>query len=171
MYNIVFFEYLYSATFLLMSADDFLFFLLNYNSKKSTVSVVMFEIFLLKYNRNLVEMKTKKYRSSNVFGRQVVRTNHSCSLARAGSQFTSVHHLYLSLWILRVFLFHRYYSATILQMSGVRDDKLAIWLAGIATLTNFLFTLLGVWLVERVGRRKLTLGSIVGTPLRVNTIS
>uniref|UniRef100_A0A3P8VYZ0 Proton myo-inositol cotransporter n=1 Tax=Cynoglossus semilaevis TaxID=244447 RepID=A0A3P8VYZ0_CYNSE len=56
-----------------------------------------------------------------------------------------------------------YYSATILQMSGVRDDKLAIWLAGIATLTNFLFTLLGVWLVERVGRRKLTLGSIVGT--------
>ncbi|XP_076007864.1 proton myo-inositol cotransporter-like [Genypterus blacodes] len=58
-----------------------------------------------------------------------------------------------------------YYSATILQMSGVRDDRLAIWLAGIATLTNFLFTLLGVWLVERVGRRKLTLWSIVGTSL------
>lgn len=47
-------------------------------------------------------------------------------------------------------------------MSGVRDDKLAIWLAGLTTLTNFLFTLLGVWLVERVGRRKLTLGSILG---------
>ncbi|XP_061922714.1 proton myo-inositol cotransporter-like [Entelurus aequoreus] len=58
-----------------------------------------------------------------------------------------------------------YYSATILQMSGVRDDHLAIWLAGLATLTNFLFTLLGVWLVERVGRRKLTLGSIVCTCL------
>ncbi|XP_049616200.1 proton myo-inositol cotransporter [Syngnathus scovelli] len=58
-----------------------------------------------------------------------------------------------------------YYSATILQMSGVRDDRLAIWLAGLTTLTNFLFTLLGVWLVERVGRRKLTLGSIVGTCL------
>lgn len=57
---------------------------------------------------------------------------------------------------------HRYYSATILQMSGVRDDRLAIWLAGLTTLTNFLFTLLGVWLVERVGRRKLTLGSIIG---------
>lgn len=56
----------------------------------------------------------------------------------------------------------RYYSATILQMSGVRDDRLAIWLAGLTTLTNFLFTLLGVWLVERVGRRKLTLGSILG---------
>uniref|UniRef100_A0A3Q2XPH2 Solute carrier family 2 member 13 n=1 Tax=Hippocampus comes TaxID=109280 RepID=A0A3Q2XPH2_HIPCM len=56
-----------------------------------------------------------------------------------------------------------YYSATILQMSGVRDDRLAIWLAGLTTLTNFLFTLLGVWLVERVGRRRLTLGSIAGT--------
>ncbi|XP_056132419.1 proton myo-inositol cotransporter-like [Lampris incognitus] len=58
-----------------------------------------------------------------------------------------------------------YYSATILQMSGVRDERLAIWLAGLTAFTNFLFTLLGVWLVERVGRRKLTLGSIMGTCL------
>uniref|UniRef100_A0AAY4BKS4 Proton myo-inositol cotransporter n=1 Tax=Denticeps clupeoides TaxID=299321 RepID=A0AAY4BKS4_9TELE len=58
-----------------------------------------------------------------------------------------------------------YYSATILQMSGIRDDKLAIWLVAVTAFTNFLFTLLGVWLVERVGRRRLTLGSIVGTSL------
>uniref|UniRef100_H3CYR6 Proton myo-inositol cotransporter n=1 Tax=Tetraodon nigroviridis TaxID=99883 RepID=H3CYR6_TETNG len=64
-----------------------------------------------------------------------------------------------------------YYSATILQMSGVRDDKLAIWLAGLTTLTNFLFTLLGVWLVERVGRRKLTLGSILGTCLSLSLLA
>lgn len=63
----------------------------------------------------------------------------------------------------------RYYSATILQMAGVRDDRLAIWLAGLTTLTNFLFTLLGVWLVERVGRRKLTLGSIIGKSLKMST--
>lgn len=71
---------------------------------------------------------------------------------------------YYSLTLLFLFslMLHRYYSATILQMSGVRDDRLAIWLAGLTTLTNFLFTLLGVWLVERVGRRKLTLGSIIG---------
>ncbi|KAG7251805.1 hypothetical protein CRUP_038886 [Coryphaenoides rupestris] len=56
-----------------------------------------------------------------------------------------------------------YYSATILQMSGIRDDRLAIWLSWSTALTNFLFTLLGVWLVERVGRRKLTLGSLMGT--------
>lgn len=70
---------------------------------------------------------------------------------------------------LRWCLSHRYYSATILQMSGVRDDKLAIWLAGLTTLTNFLFTLLGVWLVERVGRRKLTLGSILGRTFWTST--
>ncbi|KAI3366867.1 hypothetical protein L3Q82_009518 [Scortum barcoo] len=64
-----------------------------------------------------------------------------------------------------------YYSATILQMSGVRDDRLAIWLAGLTTLTNFLFTLLGVWLVERVGRRKLTLGSIIGTCLSLSLLA
>lgn len=56
----------------------------------------------------------------------------------------------------------RYYSATILQMAGVRDDKQAIWLAAATSATNFVFTLVGVWLVERVGRRKLTLGSLLG---------
>ncbi|KAM9854273.1 proton myo-inositol cotransporter-like isoform 2-T2 [Aulostomus maculatus] len=58
-----------------------------------------------------------------------------------------------------------YYSATILQMAGVRDDKQAIWLAAATSATNFVFTLVGVWLVERVGRRKLTLGSLIGTAL------
>ncbi|XP_073328930.1 proton myo-inositol cotransporter-like isoform X2 [Pagrus major] len=58
-----------------------------------------------------------------------------------------------------------YYSATILQMAGVRDDKMAIWLAAATSATNFVFTLVGVWLVERVGRRKLTLGSLIGTGL------
>lgn len=48
-------------------------------------------------------------------------------------------------------------------MSGVDDDRLAIWLASITAFTNFSFTLVGVWLVEKVGRRKLTLGSLTGT--------
>uniref|UniRef100_U3K674 Solute carrier family 2 member 13 n=1 Tax=Ficedula albicollis TaxID=59894 RepID=U3K674_FICAL len=56
-----------------------------------------------------------------------------------------------------------YYSATILQMSGVEDDRLAIWLAALTAFINFIFTLVGVWLVERMGRRKLTLGSLTGT--------
>ncbi|XP_066490233.1 proton myo-inositol cotransporter [Tiliqua scincoides] len=56
-----------------------------------------------------------------------------------------------------------YYSATIMQMSGVQNDRLAIWLAAVTAFTNFIFTLVGVWLVEKVGRRKLTLGSLAGT--------
>lgn len=50
-------------------------------------------------------------------------------------------------------------------MAGIRDDKQAIWLTAATSGTNFLFTLVGVWLVERVGRRKLTLGSLFGTLL------
>ncbi|XP_062245870.1 proton myo-inositol cotransporter-like isoform X2 [Platichthys flesus] len=64
-----------------------------------------------------------------------------------------------------------YYSATILQMGGVRDDKQAIWLAAATSATNFVFTLLGVWLVERVGRRKLTLGSLLGTGLSLTVLA
>ncbi|KAJ8249726.1 hypothetical protein COCON_G00229420 [Conger conger] len=63
-----------------------------------------------------------------------------------------------------------YYSATILQMSGVRDERLAIWLSALTALTNFLFTLLGVWLVERSGRRKLTLASILCTALSLSVL-
>lgn len=58
----------------------------------------------------------------------------------------------------------RYYSATILQMAGIRDDKQAIWLTAATSACNFVFTLLGVWLVDRLGRRKLTLASLSGTP-------
>ncbi|KAJ3596637.1 hypothetical protein NHX12_003041 [Muraenolepis orangiensis] len=58
-----------------------------------------------------------------------------------------------------------YYSATILQMSGVRDDQEAIWLSSATAATNFLLTLVGVWLVERAGRRRLALGSMLGTAL------
>lgn len=47
-------------------------------------------------------------------------------------------------------------------MSGVEDDRLAIWLASVTAFTNFIFTLVGVWLVEKVGRRKLTFGSLAG---------
>ncbi|XP_041794925.1 proton myo-inositol cotransporter-like isoform X3 [Chelmon rostratus] len=64
-----------------------------------------------------------------------------------------------------------YYSATILQMGGVRDDKQAIWLSAATSATNFVFTLVGVWLVERVGRRKLTLGSLLGTGLSLTLLA
>ena len=58
--------------------------------------------------------------------------------------------------------YNRYYSATIIQMSGVQGEQLAIWLAAVVAFGNFLFTLVGVCLVEKMGRRKLLLVSLAG---------
>ncbi|XP_022295803.2 proton myo-inositol cotransporter-like [Crassostrea virginica] len=58
-----------------------------------------------------------------------------------------------------------YYSATIIQMTGIRDTSMAIWLAAMTAGVNFVFTILGVWLVERIGRRPLILGSLTGVLL------
>ncbi|KXJ09304.1 proton myo-inositol cotransporter [Exaiptasia diaphana] len=53
-----------------------------------------------------------------------------------------------------------YYSATIIVMSGIGTDNLAIWLAAAVAFGNFLFTIVGMFLVEKIGRRKLLLGSL-----------
>ncbi|XP_078594821.1 proton myo-inositol cotransporter-like [Branchiostoma floridae x Branchiostoma japonicum] len=55
-----------------------------------------------------------------------------------------------------------YYSASIIKMAGVQDDSMAIWLAAVTAFVNFLFTAVGVYLVEKVGRRVLALGSMAG---------
>lgn len=60
---------------------------------------------------------------------------------------------------------NRYYSATIIKMAGVEDDTKAIWLAAAVAAGNFVFTIVGVYLVERSGRRKLLLGSLLGVAL------
>ena len=56
----------------------------------------------------------------------------------------------------------RYYSATIVQMSGVRNASVDIWLAAVTAFINFSFTIVGVLLVEKIGRRLLSLVSIAG---------
>ncbi len=56
----------------------------------------------------------------------------------------------------------RYYSATIIKMSGVKSDDAAVWLSAVTAAVNFAFTFLGLYLVERIGRRPLTIGSLVG---------
>lgn len=48
-------------------------------------------------------------------------------------------------------------------MAGVRDQSQAIWLAAATSSVNFFGTFIGLWLVERVGRRSLTLGSLLGS--------
>ena len=45
-------------------------------------------------------------------------------------------------------------------MSGVKSDTTVIWLAAAVASVNFLATLIGLYLVSRIGRRTLTLGSL-----------
>lgn len=47
-------------------------------------------------------------------------------------------------------------------MAGVSDKKEAIWLAAVIAFGNFIFTFIGIYLVDRAGRRKLLLGSLAG---------
>ncbi|XP_059083872.1 proton myo-inositol cotransporter-like isoform X2 [Tigriopus californicus] len=55
-----------------------------------------------------------------------------------------------------------YYSAKILSMAGFSNNSQAIWIsAGVASI-NFLCTFIGLFLVERMGRRKLVLVSLLG---------
>ncbi|XP_067935348.1 proton myo-inositol cotransporter-like isoform X2 [Watersipora subatra] len=58
-----------------------------------------------------------------------------------------------------------YYSATIISMAGVQDPCKAIWYASITALVNFLFTFVGIALVERIGRRMLFLSSLLGVTI------
>ncbi|GFO15662.1 proton myo-inositol cotransporter [Plakobranchus ocellatus] len=57
-----------------------------------------------------------------------------------------------------------YYSGTILKMAGF-PAKQAIWLVTIPFSINFLFTIMGVVLVERLGRKRLLMASFVGVTI------
>ncbi|KAL8621780.1 hypothetical protein ACOMHN_016267 [Nucella lapillus] len=58
-----------------------------------------------------------------------------------------------------------YYSASIIKMAGITNQHTAIWLAAMTAGVNFVFTLVGVWLVERIGRKPLILASMAGVIL------
>lgn len=58
-----------------------------------------------------------------------------------------------------------YYSASIITLAGVRDATLAIWLAAALAGVNFVCTFVSFALVERVGRRPLTLASMLGSAI------
>ena len=56
-----------------------------------------------------------------------------------------------------------YYSAKIISMSGISDDSRAIWISAGVTSVNVVCSVIGLFLVERIGRRKLVLGSLLGS--------
>ena len=55
-----------------------------------------------------------------------------------------------------------YYSATIIQMSGVHDKSTAVWMSAATASVNFILSFVGLALVERLGRRLLILSSLFG---------
>jgi len=55
-----------------------------------------------------------------------------------------------------------YYSATLLRLAGFTSNSDAVWLAAVVALCNVLGSLVGVYCVDRFGRRKLVLYSLTG---------
>ena len=55
-----------------------------------------------------------------------------------------------------------YYSPTIVQMAGFSSNRLALLLSLIVALMNAIGTVLGIYLIDNYGRRKLALSSLSG---------
>ncbi|ORZ08710.1 and other transporter-domain-containing protein [Absidia repens] len=55
-----------------------------------------------------------------------------------------------------------YYAATILQMAGFRSNQNATSVAIIVAVTNMVFTIVAVMVIDRVGRRRMLITTIVG---------
>jgi SP family myo-inositol transporter-like MFS transporter 13 len=55
-----------------------------------------------------------------------------------------------------------YYTATIVQMAGVYDKTMAVWIAAAIDVVYVICTSAGIYLVEKMGRRALLLTSLVG---------
>ncbi|XP_052822116.1 proton myo-inositol cotransporter [Octopus bimaculoides] len=54
-----------------------------------------------------------------------------------------------------------FYSGIFLK-SQIKDDSIALWLSSIPIFANFLFSFVGLYLIERIGRRKLLFFSTLG---------
>lgn len=64
-----------------------------------------------------------------------------------------------------------YYAATIIQLSGVYDKNAAVWMAAATAIINFFINFLGIYLVEKLGRRKLVLFSLAGVIVSLGVLA
>lgn len=67
--------------------------------------------------------------------------------------------------------FFNNYSATIIQQAGVADNSQAIWYSCGVGLGNFLLTFSLIFFIERLGRRRMLLGSLIGICLSLLFLS
>ncbi|VDP30430.1 unnamed protein product [Soboliphyme baturini] len=58
-----------------------------------------------------------------------------------------------------------YYSASIIQSGGIRSRTMSIWMTSVTSGVNFFCTFIGIYLIERIGRRSLLLYSTAGVLL------
>lgn len=64
-----------------------------------------------------------------------------------------------------------YYSPTIVQMAGFKSNQLALQLSLIVALMNAAGTVVGIYLIDHIGRRKLALSSLTGVILSLVLLS
>lgn len=64
-----------------------------------------------------------------------------------------------------------YYSPTIVQMAGFSSNQLALLLSLIVALMNAAGTIVGIYLIDHFGRRKLALSSLFGVILSLLLLS
>lgn len=55
-----------------------------------------------------------------------------------------------------------YYTGSIIEMSGIHDPSTVLWSAALVNLIFLLCTIIGLYLVEKLGRRPLMLSSLAG---------
>lgn len=65
----------------------------------------------------------------------------------------------------------RYYSATILKLAGFTSTSQAIWLSSVVAFCNFFGSCIGLYFVDRMGRRALTIYSQISTVLCLACLS
>ncbi|KAI4345050.1 hypothetical protein L6164_012218 [Bauhinia variegata] len=64
-----------------------------------------------------------------------------------------------------------YYSPTIIEMAGFKSDQSALLLSLIVSGLNAIFTILGMYLIDVVGRKKLALASLQGVLVALAVLS